>query len=98
MSPALHDAKQCLRAAQPVGFISSAGIQLFGLQSVKSHARPAGASPAAHSSNAMTMSEPNAACTSIEISGDKNLRLPSTCERNSVPSSVIFRKAPSDQT
>ena len=47
-----------------------------------------------HSSNAMTMSEPSALCTSIDTSGERNFFDPSMCERNVAPSSVILRRSP----
>src|SRR5215213_5195711 len=56
------------------------------------------ASPGGHSSKTMTISEPKAACTSIEISGERNFLLPSICERNSTPSSVNLRRSVSEKT
>ena len=47
-----------------------------------------------HSSNAIAISEPSAACVAIDISGDKNFSEPSICERKFTPSSVILRRSP----
>ena len=43
-----------------------------------------------HSSKAIAISAPNASCTSVAISGDRNFFEPSICDLNVTPSSLIF--------
>src|SRR5437588_629888 len=51
-----------------------------------------------HSSNTIMMSAPRAICTCIECSGEKKCFDPSTCERNSTPSSVTLRSSDNENT
>ena len=80
---------------------SNAAFDLLAQRSVNSilwRASSCVASPGAHSSKAIAISAFSAACTSIEISGERKQSDPSMCDRNSVPASVILRSAPRLQT
>ena len=60
------------------------------MRSIASRAFSCEISGAVSSSNAITISEPNARCTAIDFSGEKKCLEPSMKLLNSIPSSEIF--------